>query len=163
VMPSEEISKHSYLGNAPAFGMPTTESAESAGVDIFAAPPAAPVLGSADMTSPLGSPAPVADAFTPPLEKSRDETTRDDALAAVNAAYGGAPAPSLGAFSPAPGITLPPPPPLPDFGALPAPAATSPYALDGLSQPAPERLGDILGPPPQPVSNDPGQFKIPGQ
>ena len=148
--PLEEISKHSYLGDAPTYGMPTTDTIEQPAVDIFAAQP----------------PAPAADAFTPPADKSRDEASRDDALAAVNAAYGGvAPsvAPALGAFSPAPGITLPPPPPLPDFGALPTPAAASPYALDTLPQPAPERLGDILGPPSQPVSNDPGQFKIPGQ
>ncbi len=160
--PSEEVSKHSYLGGAsPSFGLPVTDSADAGGVDIFATPPPAPTLPS---TSPLTAPSPVDTLAVPApaLEKSRDEASRDDALAAVNAAYGGVPA-TPGAFSPAPGITLPPPPPLPDFGALPTPAA-SPYALDSLPQPAaaPERLGDILASPP-PATNDPGQFKIPGQ
>lgn len=124
---------------------------------------AAPSFGSPveePAVSALGSQSPSMDGT------SRDETARTDALAAVDAAVG---PPVLGSFSPVPGITLPPPPPLPDFGALPPPAPTtpsleSPYALDALPQPQaqPERLGDILAPTP-PVANDPGQFQIPGQ
>jgi hypothetical protein len=151
---SPEISKHSYLGSATStsydapVNSPATPEVSPPSVDIFAAPTPAPA-----------SPTPTTDPLITPTEKSRDEASRDDALAAVSAAYGGTPpAPS---FSPAPGITLPPPPPLPDFGALPSPAAPSPYALDPLPQ-QPERLGDILAPTP-PVSDDPGQFKIPGQ
>ena len=77
---------------------------------------------------------------------------------------------------------LPMPPPLPDFSA--APAANSAYAFSPSESVQPERLGDILAPEPpvvtppaptpmneplppvlptNPSSNDPGQFKIPGQ
>ncbi len=65
---------------------------------------------------------------------------------------------------------LPMPPPLPDFSA--APVANPAYGLDTPSAP-PAILGDILSadqapavtpaPPAAPLSNDPGQFKIPGQ
>ncbi len=156
--PSEEISKHSYLGSPTSSfdnsvsGPLTHEAAPS--VDIFSTPPAAPDMPASQPTVPT-------DPLMAPPEKSRDEATRDDALAAVNAAYSGTGStPTPAAFSPAPGIVLPPPPPLPDFSALPSPAA-SPFTL-GTEPQQPERLGDILAPPP-PVSNDPGQFKIPGQ
>jgi hypothetical protein len=61
-----------------------------------------------------------------------------------------------------PGITLPPPPPLPDFSALPSTLPTSPYVADPSTQ-QPEHLGDILTPPSQAGPSDPGQFRIPGQ
>ncbi|CAN5372642.1 hypothetical protein BH10PAT4_BH10PAT4_3730 [soil metagenome] len=154
--PSEEIGKHSYLGGAPSFGAPVNSAVEPTSpqqsVDIFAHD-------------------------SPPTESNRDEAARTDALAAVNASYN-TPTPAPQGFPLAPGITLPPPPPLPDFGALPTPAvspaplapspelaADSPYALDALpQQPAqqPAILGDILAPS-APASTDPGQFKIPGQ
>lgn len=161
---STEISKHSYLGDTststfdtPVNGAPQPAGEGSGGLFGAAAP--APILGG-----------------TPPLSDvsngmgTRDEASRDDALAAVHATFE---QPTGQPFSPAPGITLPPPPPLPDFGALPSTMA-SPYALDPLpTQPvasAPERLGDILAPEPAPASlptqpgpNDPGQFQIPGQ
>lgn len=161
---STEISKHSYLGGAPStYDTPVngaTAPAGEGGVDIFASP--APTMdGSVLSTAP---PAP-----TSPALGTRDEASRNDALAAVHATFD---QPAAQPFSPAPGITLPPPPPLPDFGALPQPTV-SPYALDPLpTQPAPERLGDILAPEPapvattppaQPTANDPGQFQIPGQ
>ncbi|MDB5166932.1 MAG: hypothetical protein JWN26_77 [Candidatus Saccharibacteria bacterium] len=155
--PSEEISKHSYIGgDTSTYGATVSGAPDSSAqsIDIFAAPAPAPETTSTDPAIP---PADLSSSV--PEERSRDESSRDDALAAVSAAYGG---PSVPSFSPAPGITLPPPPPLPDFGALPtAVPAPSPYALD--PAPQPERLGDILAPPPQPASNDPGQFKIPGQ
>ncbi|TAL15347.1 hypothetical protein EPN95_00035 [Patescibacteria group bacterium] len=151
--PSEEISKHSYIGgDAPTFGTTVSGAPDPAAqnIDIFAAP---------DPVSDASSSAPLIS--TDPSMENRDEASRDDALAAVSAAYGGPAAPTPApSFSPAPGITLPPPPPLPDFGALPT-ATASPYALE--PTPQPERLGDILAPPTQPVANDPGQFKIPGQ
>jgi len=75
-------------------------------------------------------------------------------------------------------LGLPMPPELPDFSAQPA--AGTAYAFDAPPAPAsqPEILGDILAPEPvvpapmpvqppvppvTPPSNDPGQFKIPGQ
>jgi hypothetical protein len=67
-------------------------------------------------------------------------------------------------------LGLPMPPPLPDFSAPSQPSG--PPVLPGSgSAPAPEILGDILAPepmnppvnPPAAPSNDPGQFKIPGQ
>jgi len=83
-------------------------------------------------------------------------------------------------------LGLPMPPAVPDFSAPPLGAPMAPaYALPtDPTQPQPERLGDILAPeaptaapsayapapqpvqppaPTAPVSNDPGQFKIPGQ
>ncbi len=96
-------------------------------------------------------------------------------------------APEVPAVPPAPvapvDLGLPLPPPLPDFSQnplapppiFPAPAAPQVFTPQPLQQPAPqpEILGDILAPeptsayspvtpPPQPPSNDPGQFKIPG-
>jgi hypothetical protein len=162
---STEISKHSYLGGAPStYDTPVNGApapAGEGGVDIFAAPAPTTMDGNVPSITP---PAP-----TSPALGTRDEASRNDALAAVHATFD---QPAAQPFSPAPGITLPPPPPLPDFGALPQPTV-SPYALDPLpTQPAPERLGDILAPeaapvtttpPPQSAPNDPGQFQIPGQ
>ena len=167
--PAEEISKHSYLGGStPTFDTSmngASQASEGSTSDIFAggaspAPAAATPTTMADPVIPAADP--LASADTSGLQ-SRDETSRDDALAAVNAIASGTPQ----AFSPAPGVVLPPPPPLPDFGALPS-TMSSAYALDPVPSttpaPQPERLGDILAEPPAaPVSNDPGQFKIPGQ
>ena len=91
---------------------------------------------------------------------------------------GDAPAAPDPAPQPAPtDLGLPMPPPVPDFS---APSPNTAYAPPA-DAPQPERLGDILAPeapqptqpsvgpmppqdvPPAPPSNDPGQFKIPGQ
>lgn len=114
----------------------------------------------------------------------------EEARAAVDAAFGAipyeeAPAPAASAVSPAPDTvqpapamdSLPPLPPMPDFStlppmppAIPEPAITIPE-LD-LQHPSgalpPEKLEEVLGAPsvataPAPQSNDPGQFRIPGQ
>ena len=75
--------------------------------------------------------------------------------------------PPVAASTPTPtDLGLPMPPPLPDFSA--PPAAGSAYALESTPLPQPELLGDILAADPlsapvAPISNDPGQFKIPGQ
>jgi hypothetical protein len=164
---SEEISKHSYLSDAPSFEAPVNGSMGAnpdSNVDIFAN--LTPKGASTETGIPSTAPSPLA----APSEGSRDEAARTDALAAVNATFDSTSTPA--GFSPVPGITLPPPPPLPDFGALPTtptqavtPSAESPYSLDALPQQPqvqPERLGDILAPTP-PAANDPGQFKIPGQ
>lgn len=76
-------------------------------------------------------------------------------------------------------LGLPMPPPVPDFSTMNNTELNSAYAPEPM--PTPERLGDILAPDPNeppvppvtppsapqppstPPSNDPGQFKIPGQ
>jgi hypothetical protein len=61
---------------------------------------------------------------------------------------------------------LPPPPPMPDFSSLPPlPSQSAEQPMGALP---PEKLEDVLGAAPQPTvqpvqSNDPAQFKIPGQ
>lgn len=157
--PLEEVSRHSYLSDTPLYNAPmngATQPNGEAGVDIFAGSQAAPqptitpdaAIPPTDIASPVG----------PDLTGSRDESSRDDALAAVNASYSGA-VPAAQPFSPAPGITLPPPPPLPDFSALPtaAPVASA-YTLDPL--PPQPTAAPVVVPAP---SSDPAQFRIPGQ
>jgi len=147
---NKTILSHAYLSESPANSPPMNSETTPPNMtanDIFApATPDAPV-------SELGS-------------ETRDDASREDALAAVHATFQASDPIAPGAFSPAPGITLPPPPPLPDFSTLPpAPAPNSAYAPD--PTPAPERLGDIFpdpqAPPASPAPGDPGQFKIPGQ
>jgi hypothetical protein len=106
----------------------------------------------------------------------QNRAPHDDARAAVDAAFNAAPEaaaqPSFPSFdqpvAPAPNgnsnlpplpdfSTLPPPPPLPDFSS-PAPSGALP----------PDKLEDVLEPAPTPApttpqSNDPSQFRIPGQ
>ena len=173
---NKTILSHTYLSESPANTAPMNgqaEATEASATDIFAGPsgepeslsvPAATAMGEMTITPPTSAYA---------LEETRDDASRDDALAAVHATFDTTtpqPAPSPAPFSPAPGITLPPPPPLPDFSQLPPmPAANSAYAPEPSVPPA-ERLGDIFpdpqipqAPPPAPASSDPGQFKIPGQ
>lgn len=180
---NKTILSHAYLSESPANTAPMNGQAEASAADIFTGPSAALETPSAPVTNTIGEMiiAPLNSAYA--VEETRDDATRDDALAAVNATFSTtapqpAPAPSPAPFSPAPGITLPPPPPLPDFSQLPPmPAATSAYAPEQ-SVPATERLGDIFPdpqtppvlspaseptPPPAPTTNDPGQFIIPGQ
>lgn len=65
--------------------------------------------------------------------------------------------------------TLPPPPPMPDFSSLPPLPAEQPLQpAQPMGALPPEKLEDVLGSSPAPavqapVSNDPAQFKIPGQ
>lgn len=116
----------------------------------------------------------------------QNRAPHEDARAAVDAAFGAVPftpannpvesvgAQQLGEVShndnPAPAPALPPLPPMPDFSTLPPlpPALSSPSPMGGLP---PEKLEDIFAagnsnmpaPVVQSQSNDPAQFKIPGQ
>ncbi|MDN5275272.1 MAG: hypothetical protein JWP06_1173 [Candidatus Saccharibacteria bacterium] len=117
----------------------------------------------------------------------QNRAPHEDARAAVDAAFGAipftpsnSPVPNSGAQPlgnevpqsiPAPVASLPPMPPLPDFSTLPPlpPASnTAPAPVSGGLPP--EKLEDIFAaatpsaqPAPAPQSNDPAQFKIPGQ
>ena len=170
---NKTILSHAYLSESPANTAPMNgqaEVTEASAADIFAAPSGELEAPSAPVASTMGEMT-----ITPPtsayaVEETRDDASRDDALAAVHATFDETPAAQPAApamFSPTPGIILPPPPPLPDFSQLPpAPAVTSAYAPEETLPPT-ERLGDIFpdpqAPPPAPASDDPGQFKIPGQ
>jgi hypothetical protein len=167
------ISSHAYMGSAPSINAPINGTAPepSAPQDIFANNTPAPsgAVSPAyvpDEPTPAPDIAPVeesAPAALAPLGETRDDAARDDALAAVHASFDASPA-APAAFSPSPGITLPAPPPLPDFSAMSPLGAPTPAVQ-------PEILGDILAPEPtlppqpsaQPATNDPAQFKIPGQ
>jgi hypothetical protein len=171
---NKTILTHSYLSDTPTYNTPINSAEQSDGgsasVDIFATTPtpSAPVetgsIAETVIQPQTGSTLAEIDA------KNRDDSSRDEALAALGAVPGPI-APEIAA-------TLPQPPPLPDFSTMSPPVISSAYALDPVSQPPPELLGDILAPeappetpPPSPVSpqppasggNDLGQYKIPGQ
>ncbi len=100
---------------------------------------------------------------TPP--SSQDVSPTANALPALPSA---APLPDLSQpiFSSPASSALPPPPPLPDFSGLPplppsGPGALPPLDANGLPLPAPNT--SVSAPPPPPASNEPGQFRIPGQ
>jgi nanoRNase/pAp phosphatase (c-di-AMP/oligoRNAs hydrolase) len=160
---NKTILSHAYLSESPTNSSPMnseTVPPDAPSNDIFAPTPE---------VTPLSTPT---DALVPPSEllgETRDDATRQDALAAVHATFESAPAPApttSPAFSPVPGVTLPPPPPLPDFSTM---SATSAYAPEPMPTPAPEILGDIFPDPQAPQApaatgpSDPAQFKIPGQ
>jgi hypothetical protein len=106
----------------------------------------------------------------------------EEARAAVDAAFGAVPFTPASAPQPdqmpapeqpvAPPAVLPPMPPMPDFSTLPPlpqanPEAGPDAAFSGALPP--DKLEDVFGsspapaPSPAPQSNDPAQFKIPGQ
>ncbi|MBC7746706.1 hypothetical protein H7Y40_01855 [Pedobacter sp.] len=94
----------------------------------------------------------------------------DDARAAVDAALGAstAPAPQVPTLQSSPAFpqpaynALPPPPPMPDFSSLP-PLPPLPGEPQFPPQTPPASPQFPQQPPEAPASNDPGQFKIPGQ
>ncbi len=146
---NKTILTHSYLSESPIYNAPingTAQPDDGVDVDIFASSPNTPPPNET-VPEPTGQTLADLDA------QNRDTDSHDDALAAVHATFGDQP------FTSAPGITLPLPPPLPDFSTMPPPPQT------------PERLGDIFAPEPTPPTpqqppageEDPGQFKIPGQ
>jgi hypothetical protein len=111
-----------------------------------------------------------------------NRSPHEEARAAVDAAFGavpftpaGNPEAAVGALplgsdishDTAPSATLPPMPPMPDFSTLP-PLPTAPDGTAPAGALPPEKLEDMFGTPPAapapaPQSNDPAQFKIPGQ
>jgi hypothetical protein len=100
--------------------------------------------------NPAGNPAQSSGAAPlPPLN-----TTPETPAAAPAPAAEPAPAPQ-------PDFTLPPPPPLPDMSTLP-PLPPMPE-LPSAPTPPQVPLDQVTEPQNAPVSNDPGQFKIPGQ
>lgn len=141
--------------------------------------------------APEPSPAPPAETLAD-LDRQTRGHSPDEARAAVEAALNatpfnpaGQPAENIGsqplgevsheqppeppAIPASEAPTPPPPPPMPDFSSLPPLPPQQPQQPD---QPVgalpPEKLEDVLGSAPQqaapqPQSNDPAQFKIPGQ
>lgn len=122
-----------------------------------------------EYAAPVQPPATLAD-----LDK-QNRAPHEDARAAIDAALNNATPTAPVQQAPAPltpptNSSLPPMPPLPDFSTLPPlpPMADTNASAGAMS---PEKLEDIFGaasapaaPPAAPVaSNDPGQFKIPGQ
>lgn len=155
---------------------------------LSAAAPVLPPLQSTPAPSPVPMPAPVP---TPPGETLADidkanRTQHEDARAAVDAAFGAVPytpsntavtdMPSNAAPAPAPEsifppASLPPMPPMPDFSTLPPMPPVGGFDQAGPSGALPpEKLEDVFGSVPAPVqsapapaTNDPAQYKIPGQ
>jgi hypothetical protein len=153
----------------------------------------APIIDPLASSSSNDTPAPTAYAHTvqPPAETLEDidkhnRAPHEEARAAIDAAFNAAPPasspmsslppvqpesqPAPAAAAP-PSASLPPLPPMPDFSTLP-PLPPMADATQPAGAVSPEKLEDIFGATPstpapaapaQPQSNDPGQFKIPGQ
>lgn len=159
-----------------AAGLPSAEPSLPDPFSQLAPPP--------ESTAAPTSYAPTIEPLSQPQPRTLSEMEQQynplpDAQAAVNAALDAAP--SMGDQMPqmpfdAPplppmdtvssGFDAPLPPPLPDFSSLP-PLPPLP-GDDGMMMAAePERLEDVFGAPPMqpqaPQSQDPGQFRIPGQ
>lgn len=169
---NKTILTHSYLSESPTYNAPINGADQSKGdadVDIFAnspnTPPSTDIVPEQTAVGetvilPIDStvvPEPAGQTLADLDAQHRDTDAHNDALEAVNATFGDQP------VTPAPDVTLPLPPPLPDFSTMPPPSISP-------AQP-PERLGDIFAPEPTPPTppqapsgdSDPGQFKIPGQ
>jgi len=177
---NKTILTHSYLSESPTYSAPingATQPNDDATIDIFADTPLVvtptetipgqeSVADGMELPADVTSSVPAGQTLADLDAQNRDTTEHDDALAAVHATFGDQPAPS---FTQNSEITLPMPPPLPDFSTLP-PLPISPAYAPEPTPATPERLGDIFAPEPTPltsqqppVSDDPGQFKIPGQ
>ncbi|HET6746596.1 MAG TPA: hypothetical protein VFH06_00640 [Candidatus Saccharimonadales bacterium] len=140
--------------------------------------------------APAAEPETTPVSYAPPIQPPNetladlDAKTRapqhEEARAAVDAAFSAAPQapmpqpeamipPSQSAETGS--AALPPLPPMPDFSTLPplppAPGGAAPAPSQPSGALPPEKLEEVLGAPapsqPAPQSNDPGQFKIPGQ
>jgi len=170
---------HAPQAPAPSFESPTPQSLPAPAP--IEQPPVVPEPAPAALVETLAD-----------LDRQNRAPTADheEARAAVDAAFSAAPfnpagnpnenigAQSFGDISheeqpasmatPAPEMPiLPPPPPMPDFSSLPPlpPQPSTESAPMGALPP--EKLEDVLGAPApvasQPQSNDPAQFRIPGQ
>ncbi len=162
-----------YAAGAPVMQSPlnatvATNQAEPEVRDIFADPASdtAPT-SKADTIEP-----PVPNAPSPTLAEidAQNRNAHDEARAAIDQAFGAPTASTPAPADNAAGLPpLPPLPPMPDFSTLPplpGEAPVSPAPADSVS--VPDTLGDVFPPaapaPEAPaVSNDPAQFKIPGQ
>lgn len=114
-------------------------------------------------TNPPASSAPANETLADIDAKLR-QPHEENARAAVDAAF--APSSPAASLSEVPGL-----PPLPDFSTLPPPPTIGAVDVNPSSPligaVPPEKLADIFAPEPAPTpppqSNDPGEFKIPGQ
>jgi hypothetical protein len=177
---NKTILTHGDLGRVE--GMPSTSAPfnavashqddEPPSVDVFAAPPApTPVEQpeepristiAPDVTPLTNIPAPNQNQTLADLDAAAraPQASQEDPMAAVHAAFESpaaaptplAPAPDFMNLPPLPDMSTlpPPPPPLPDLPPLPG------------AEPSLEQPQVSMTPPPAP-SNDPTQFKIPGQ
>ncbi|HSW77182.1 MAG TPA: hypothetical protein VLG36_00085 [Candidatus Chromulinivoraceae bacterium] len=178
---------NSYVGNStPTFQSPLNAASqpeiESPMVDPFREDAPSSVNAASTALPPI--PTPVIEA-PKPKETLADidranRSPHEEARAAVDAAFGAVPytpsgAPVMSESAPAPNpqpvpppMSLPPMPPMPDFSTLP-PMPTMPDASAPSGALPPDKLEDVFGATANPVpvtppqSNDPAQFKIPGQ
>jgi len=151
---NKTILSHAYLGDNPTYDNPINGAVqadnEEVSNDIFSggAPASGPPpLQGVDSTQVTIDPI--------------DSMTPQDALSQLD-----------NNVSQSASVILPQPPPLPDFSAMPPPAPVSTldsaYAPDPALTPTPEVLDNTVMSeptqvPPQPPSNTPDQFQIPGQ
>ncbi|HEU4715548.1 MAG TPA: hypothetical protein VFS14_01835 [Candidatus Saccharimonadales bacterium] len=182
---------NNYVGDSsPIFQSPLNAASqppeEQPMVDPFKGETPAPTLNAVTPVSlpPIQPPSPEP---SRPAETLADidrenRAPHEEARAAVDAAFGAVPFSPTGAPQPeqmpapeqpaAPPAVLPPMPPMPDFSTLPplppAADAQAPQTFSGALPP--DKLEDVFGstpapqnPAPAPQSNDPAQFKIPGQ
>jgi len=174
-------SNNNYVGNStPTFQSPLNAASqpeeEQPMVDPFKETTLPPV---AYESTPAYVEPPKSTTTLADIDK-QNRAPHEDARAAVNAAFGAVPftpstppqtqvAEPLSSSQPAPTASLPPMPPLPDFSTLP-PLPPVPGAAPMAGALSPEKLEDLLLPSapttataPVSQSNDPAQFKIPGQ
>lgn len=180
---NKTILSHAYLGATPTLGdgqTPASTAETTLGHELTIDPLNAPAAPGSSSVNDI--PAPSEGIHSAYATEPEEETPVESKAATI--------APLSPPPAPAPAdLGLPMPPAVPDFSQLPpsapAPAASSAYAFTPDPAPQPERLGDILAPEPvapavptplsptppplsppasAPVnSNDPAQFKIPGQ
>ena len=178
---------NAYVGDsAPAFQPPLNAAAQPEYEDSPSIDPFTQLIPAPTDTAPTAYAPPI----QPPSETLADidaqnRAPHEEARAAIDAAFNNSPAPmappplpSFAPLSPEPPVTaplaplstesssgtLPPLPPMPDFSTLPPLPEVNGQPSGALP---PEKLEEMLGstpaPAPAPQSNDPGQFKIPGQ
>jgi hypothetical protein len=162
-----------YISNddAPSFQAPLNAASmtpdEPPLTDLFSTGPQStdPAMEYEEMTPPSQRAVTLADI------DQQNRQPHEEARDAVNAAFGAVPftpsfSPQFGDAAQIPNVAPQSTPPMPDFSTLPPlpPLNNAPIQDAGLQ---PEKLEDMFQPAPQepqqPKSNDPGQFKIPGQ